>query len=144
MSSGDDEAAAPGDAAVVVTVSRWSEAKRACCPTQKDVGWDWTLYKLAHFVTRDEAQAYMARKPVPFVAYRGRYYVVDHHHTLVGSTPRTLSALSPFILHCSREMSTFGHLSEEGTEPHHTTVQTFSEMFFFVQSTRSPVQESDR
>jgi hypothetical protein len=81
------EAKAPGDvcAEFTPTVLRWSRAKELCLPTQKALGWDWALNKLAeHFSTEAAARACMARKPVPFVRYRGRCYVVDHHHTLVG------------------------------------------------------------
>ena len=51
-------------------------------PTQVALGWDWTFYKLANFKDADSAKAYMARKPIPYVKYRGLRYVVDHHHTL--------------------------------------------------------------
>ena len=79
----------PGDGdgeAITETVIRWSLAKETCHPTQRALGWDWTFFKLSHFVTFDDAQAYMTRKPVPVVAYRGRDFIVDHHHTLVRQT----------------------------------------------------------
>lgn len=91
MSSDDDDAHGDGahhgsGDATTSTVMKWSLAKKVCHPSQRALGWDWTFFKLSQFVTFDEAQAYMTRKPVPFVSYQGRYFVVDHHHTLVGST----------------------------------------------------------
>jgi len=62
--------------------SRWFEIRDAVRPTQVALGWDWTFYKLANFKDADSAKAYMARKPIPYVKYRGLRYVVDHHHTL--------------------------------------------------------------
>ena len=87
-SDGDDNSGS--DAAITgslaSSVMKWSAAKAVCYPTQRALGWDWTLFKLSHFVSFEEAQEYMARKPVPFVSYRGKNFVVDHHHTLVGSS----------------------------------------------------------
>jgi len=62
--------------------SRWFEIRDVVRPTQVALGWDWTFYKLANFKDADSAKAYMARKPIPYVKYRGLRYVVDHHHTL--------------------------------------------------------------
>ena len=62
--------------------ARWFEIRDSVRPTQVALGWDWTFLKLANFKDFDTAQAYMSRKPVPYVSYRGKRYVVDHHHTL--------------------------------------------------------------
>ena len=62
--------------------ARWFEIRDSVRPTQVALGWDWTFLKLANFKDFDTASAYMARKPVPYVSYRGKRYVVDHHHTL--------------------------------------------------------------
>lgn len=61
---------------------RWLDIRDEVRPTQVALGWDWTFYKLANFKDFESAKAYMERKPVPYVSYRGLRYVVDHHHTL--------------------------------------------------------------
>lgn len=81
-------------------VVKWSQVKDLCVPTQRALGWDWALFKLEHFVTLAGAQAYMLRKPVPFVGYRGRYYIVDHHHTLVWSA--SASALCSWVVRAAK------------------------------------------
>ena len=62
--------------------ARWLDARAEFRPTQVALGWDWTFYKLSNFKDFESATAYMARKPIPYVKYRGLKYVVDHHHTL--------------------------------------------------------------
>jgi len=62
--------------------ARWIDARAEFRPTQVALGWDWTFYKLSNFKDVESATAYMARKPIPYVKYRGLKYVVDHHHTL--------------------------------------------------------------
>ena len=59
-----------------------AEAKEVARPSQVALGWDWTFYKMKHFSSFEEAQDYMNRKPVPYIAYDGKMYVIDHHHTL--------------------------------------------------------------
>jgi len=66
----------------VYKTSKWFEIRDQVRPTQVALGWDWTFLKLANFKDYHTAAEYMSRKPVPFVSYRGKRYVVDHHHTL--------------------------------------------------------------
>ena len=60
----------------------WHEAKARLRPSQSALGYDWAFYKLLNFPTREAAQAYMDRKPVPCVQRGKKWYTVDHHHTL--------------------------------------------------------------